>query len=73
MDRNLFRRVETAFPVLNPELKARLIADLDACLEDNTHAWELQADGSYRLLRPGADDTAASAQDVLLAQLAEQA
>jgi len=72
MDRNLFRRVETAFPVLDPELKARLIADLDTCLNDNTHAWDLQSDGSYRLLTPGPDEAPSCAQEHLLGQLAEQ-
>ena len=73
MDRNLFRRVETAFPVRDPDLKARLIGDLDTYLKDNTHAWELQADGSYRLLTPGSDEAAATSQETLLTQLAEQA
>jgi polyphosphate kinase len=72
MDRNFFRRVETAFPVLAPDLKARLIADLDTCLNDNTRAWELQPDGSYQLLHPGPDESPRSAQDCLLEQLAEQ-
>lgn len=72
MDRNLFRRVETAFPVLDPELKARLIADLDTCLNDNTHAWELHAEGSYGLLEPGPEESPATAQENLLGQLAEQ-
>jgi len=73
MDRNLVRRVETAFPVLDAELKARLIADLDTCLNDNTHAWELQSDGGYALLKPASDETPASAQDTMLGQLAERA
>ena len=48
-----------------------MIADLDLCLRDNQQAWELQADGSYRLLQPGADEEALSAQAALLSQLAE--
>ena len=52
MDRNFFRRVEVCFPILDEELKKRLIADLDVGLSDNCQAWELQPDGSYRLLVP---------------------
>ncbi|RMF98971.1 MAG: polyphosphate kinase 1 [Gammaproteobacteria bacterium] len=71
MDRNFFRRIELAFPILDPELKRRVIADLDIYLRDNQQAWELQADGSYRLLTPGPDEDPVSAQGTLLAQLAE--
>ncbi len=73
MDRNFFRRVETSFPILDPQLKSRLIADLDLYLNDNIRAWELQTDGSYRKLRPGPDAEPLSAQAALLEQLAEQA
>ena len=54
MGRNLFRRIEVAFPVLDPELKARVIDEgLDAYLADNRDAWELHADGSWtRARRP---------------------
>jgi polyphosphate kinase len=49
MDRNFFRRIETGFPVLNPKLKKRVIAEgLKPYLRDNVQAWEMQADGSYR-------------------------
>jgi polyphosphate kinase len=72
MDRNFFRRVETAFPILDAGIKDRLLGDLDVCLGDNTRAWELQADGSYKRLRAGPDDHARSAQDELLSQLADQ-
>ncbi len=70
MDRNMFRRIEVMFPVLEPELKQRLMADLDTYLADNTQAWELQPNGDYRLLTPG-DNDAVSAQLALLGQLAE--
>ncbi len=49
MGRNLFRRIEVAFPVLDPELKARVIDEgLEVYLADNRDAWELGADGEYR-------------------------
>lgn len=72
MDRNFFRRVETAFPIVDPDIKSRLLADLDTYLRDNTHAWELQANGTYDLIRPEKGDAALSAQAKLLSELAEQ-
>ena len=71
MDRNFFRRVEVCFPVLSENLKARVISDLDLCLSDNCQAWELGADGDYRLRRPSPGDEPLSAQGRLLRQLAE--
>ncbi|WP_416049098.1 polyphosphate kinase 1 [Cupriavidus basilensis] len=48
MDRNLFRRVEVAFPVLDKVLKARVIKEsLRVHLHDNASAWIMQPDGSY--------------------------
>jgi polyphosphate kinase len=47
MDRNLFRRVEVAFP-LERRLRNRIIEDLHIWLEDNTNAWELQSTGQYQ-------------------------
>jgi polyphosphate kinase len=73
MDRNFFRRVEVCFPVLDEELKARLLSDLDLALSDNTQAWELQPDGSYVLATPPAPADAVSSQARLLRQLAETA
>ena len=49
MDRNFFRRIESCFPVLDPKLKKRVIQEgLKPYLRDNTQAWEMQADGSFR-------------------------
>jgi polyphosphate kinase len=48
MTRNLLRRVEVAFPVLDKALKRRVIAEgLTPCLKDNTNAWELDGQGHY--------------------------
>ncbi|MEO8444721.1 MAG: polyphosphate kinase 1 [Gammaproteobacteria bacterium] len=71
MDRNFFRRIEVCFPVLSENLKARVIADLDLALSDNCQAWELGANGTYRLAHPAPDEELLSAQDQLLRQLAE--
>ncbi len=55
MDRNLFRRVEVAFPVLDKKLKARVIKEgLRMLLKDNCTAWQMNSEGSYSQLKPRA-------------------
>jgi polyphosphate kinase len=71
MDRNFFRRIEIVFPIRNPALKARLIADLDTYLADNTQAWELRPDGRYEPVTPLPGQEPVSAQMTLLRQLSE--
>ena len=70
MERNFFRRVEVAFPVERPKLKARILGDLECWLADNTNAWLLQADGRYVRLTPGAEPPF-TAQQTLLERHAE--
>lgn len=50
MERNLFRRVEVAFPVEDKKIRARILEDLNGYLADTAQTWILQADGNY--LRP---------------------
>jgi polyphosphate kinase len=71
MDRNFFRRIEIMFPILEPAIKQRLIADLDLYLADNTQAWLLKANGSYELSVPDEGAEPVCAQLQLLQQLAE--
>lgn len=47
MERNLFRRVEVAFPIKDRKLRARVVQHLEAYLADTAQSWLLQADGSY--------------------------
>ncbi|MBV8196203.1 MAG: polyphosphate kinase 1 [Candidatus Dormibacteraeota bacterium] len=47
MPRNLDRRVEVLFPILVPQLRARLDEILDINLEDDELAWELHGDGHW--------------------------
>jgi polyphosphate kinase len=63
MDRNLFRRIEVAFPVEEPALQARVAEDLQLYLEDDTQAWVMDSDGNYARAEGGA---ALSAQARLL-------
>ncbi|AOI78319.1 MULTISPECIES: polyphosphate kinase 1 [Burkholderia] len=67
MDRNLFRRVEVAFPIRERKLKRRVIAEgLSVCLGDNQSAWQMHSDGHYRRRRTG--KTIRNAQLGLLAK-----
>lgn len=55
MPRNLDRRVEVAFPILDPELQHTLDDVLALQLADNTKSWNILPDGtSERVLRDGA-------------------
>ncbi len=65
MERNMFRRVETCFPLLDKKLAQRVRKDLATYLVDNCQSWELQTDGRYRLLDAG-DAEPISAQETLL-------
>jgi polyphosphate kinase len=48
MNRNLFRRIEIAFPVLDPQLKKRVLQEgLLPYLKDNKNSWQLDSDGVY--------------------------
>lgn len=70
MPRNFFRRVEVAFPILDSKLRQRVIREaFELHLQDNTQAWELQADGAYLRCQPEAGEAVVSAQSRLLAML----
>ncbi len=51
MDRNLNRRVEISFPVIDRALQAELWAYLKIQLKDNVKARSLQSDGTYRYVK----------------------
>lgn len=69
MDRNLFRRVESCFPVLEGRLKTRILSDLDRFISD-PGAYELKSDGSYE--KRSFDVSGSSAQNQLLEEWAIQ-
>lgn len=67
MNRNMLRRVELAWPVLDPQLRQRIIDEcLLACLHDQRDAWDLQPDGSYRRAKGAEDPKAHAAQGALM-------
>ena len=48
MERNFFRRVEIAFPVLDKRHRERIVEQLHAYLADTAQSWLLQPDGTYQ-------------------------
>lgn len=53
MERNFFRRIELAFPILDRRLKRRVMKEgLLPYLTDNLRAWEMGPDGQYQRKRP---------------------
>ncbi len=70
MGRNLFRRIEVAFPVLDPALKARVVQEgLAVYLEDNVDAWDPGRGGRVDAGRAPARRAAPLGADALLARL----
>jgi polyphosphate kinase len=70
MNRNLFRRVEVAFPVLDKQLKQRVINEgLNPYLKDNLNAWELDAEGTYTKRKPRGKQASFGAQQYLMSTL----
>ena len=59
MDRNLFRRIEVAFPVEAPELQSRVADDLKLYLADDTQAWIMNSTGDYARAEGAADHVCA--------------
>jgi polyphosphate kinase len=69
MGRNLFKRIEVAFPVRDPALAKRVVDEgLLTYLADNVDAWSLAADGAWKRIRSGRAH-GRSAQSELLARL----
>ena len=67
MERNLFQRVETAFPVLASNLAERMLEGaVELAFADNRQAWILQPDGSYLHAWPEPDEPPRIAQELLM-------
>ena len=49
MERNLYHRVETCFPILQADIKKRMLKELDLMLNDTEQSWILESSGEYRL------------------------
>jgi polyphosphate kinase len=61
MARNFFRRVETCFPVEDPDLKAQIDQMLEIYWKDNTKAREQGPDPTYLRLKPNGERVDAQA------------
>jgi polyphosphate kinase len=69
MPRNFFRRVETVYPIDDPDLRRRLINDILAIeLRDNEDARELQPDGTYVPAKRAEGEPSFSAQKYFMAE-----
>ena len=67
MDRNLFHRVEVAFPIEDKKLSKQIYQDgLLSYLQDNKQAWTLSGDGNWQRTKPAADEAPHIAQEHLL-------
>lgn len=67
MDRNLFHRVEVAFPIEDKALFSQIYQDgLQNYLKDNTQAWTLNGDSTWQQIHPAAGEAAHVAQEYLL-------
>ena len=71
MERNLDKRLEILFPVLDAGLKRRLVAALELYMADNTKAWRLLPDGTYERVKSGGKPV--RAQEVLYLDSVEAA
>ena len=68
MPRNLDRRVETLFPVIDPEIREAIINDiLRVHLRDTAIARRLNCDGTYDRVRPAPGEEPLNSQDWMLA------
>lgn len=65
MTRNMIKRVEIAFPILNRDLENHILSILKLYLYDNTKAWELNAQGVYHKVTPQGNKPV-SAQQTLI-------
>ena len=71
MNRNMLRRVELAWPVNDPRLRQRIVDEcLVACLHDESDAWDLLADGTYKRVKGAGDPRRHGAQGALMARYA---
>jgi polyphosphate kinase len=71
MPRNLDRRVETVFPILDPTLRDKIRDEvLFLQLHDNVKARQLNVDGAYQYVMRDSDQQPVNSQEVMLKQKA---
>jgi polyphosphate kinase len=62
MPRNLDHRIEVVMPVEDTQVRNELESIFKALLADNSQAWELQSDGSWKRISPKKSERRRSAQ-----------
>ncbi|MGB4912932.1 MAG: polyphosphate kinase 1 [Candidatus Dechloromonas phosphoritropha] len=68
MYRNFFRRIELAFPILDPKLKKRVINEgLKFYLADNQQSWDMNGDGVYQRRRSARAKPHSAQSELMLA------
>ncbi|MDR3147526.1 MAG: polyphosphate kinase 1 [Treponema sp.] len=70
MPRNLERRVELMFPVLQDDIRQRLKHTLEAYFRDNTQAWSQERGGDWKRLGPAPGESPFRVQEYLLSRAA---
>jgi polyphosphate kinase len=73
MPRNLERRVELMFPVLQADIREEVRGILEACFRDNQQSWQLGADGVWERRVPENNEEPFRAQEYFLARAARVA
>jgi polyphosphate kinase len=68
MQRNLDRRVETAFPLREKRHRQKVRRLLDLQLADTANGWELKTDGEFERRHPGEGEEPLDSQVVLLTE-----
>jgi polyphosphate kinase len=71
--RNLKQRVELIAPIEDPDLRRRCIQVLEDAGRDNRLAWELDAEGHYRLRRAAEDAEEVNFHELLMKQARKRA
>lgn len=71
MTRNMIKRVEIAFPIIDNNWKKHIKETIQLYLDDNTKAWVVNKDGMYKKQIPAEGEKPLSVQNDLL-QYAEQ-
>lgn len=71
MPRNLDRRIELMFPVLQDGLKRKIMEILEFYFRDNDRSWELDAEGTWNRIAPKPGDMIFRAQERLYTAIEE--
>ena len=69
MTRNLHKRVELMFPILEPSLQEKIMSLLDIYWKDNIKSWKLLPDGNYEKIKPEEGEQPFCAQEYLLNEI----